>query len=114
MILYLSLCSDQPQVLERYSAGATVTLAFKDGDRAVAQIADYNRDYPLAGIIGVDDETTLIAATAAKALKLRHNEPESIAATRNKHTFRRRLANSGIPTLQVDFISAILASIALL
>jgi hypothetical protein len=89
--------SDQPQVLEQYSAGRTVTLAFKDGDKAVAQIADYNRDYPLAGIIGVDDETTLIAAMAAKALKLRHNEPASIAATRNKYHFRTRLANSGIP-----------------
>jgi len=89
--------SDQPQVLEQYSAGRTVTLAFKDGDRAVAEIVDYDRDYPLAAIIGVDDETTLIAAMAAKALKLRHNEPASIAATRNKHHFRTRLANSGIP-----------------
>lgn len=90
--------SDQGNVLEQYSGGSTVTLAFKDAERAVAQIEDYNRRYPLGGIIGVDDETTLIAAMAAKALKLRYNEPDSVAATRNKYNFRARLANSGLRT----------------
>jgi biotin carboxylase len=90
--------SDQLQVLEQFSGGHALTLAFKSAVRAVAQIEDFNRTYPLSGIVGVDDETTLIAAMAAKALKLRHNEPEAVAITRNKHRFRSRLANSGLLT----------------
>ena len=89
--------SDHRQVLEQYSAGRTVTVDFKDVERGVAQIETYSRDYPLVAIVGVDDETTLIAATAAEALGLPHNTPESVEAAGNKHRFRTRLANSGLP-----------------
>ena len=89
--------SDQRQVLEQYSGGRTVTVDFKDLERGVAQVAAYCGDYPLAAIIGVDDETTLIAAKASQALGLLCNTPDSVEATANKHRFRSRLANSGLP-----------------
>jgi biotin carboxylase len=89
--------SDQRQVLEQYSEGRTVTLDFKNVERGVARIETYSRDYPLAAIVGVDDETTVIAAKASQALSLPHNAPESVAATGNKHRFRTCLANSGLP-----------------
>ena len=89
--------SDQRQVLEQYSQGRTVTLDFKDVARGVAQIVTYNGKHPVAAIVGVDDETTLIAAKASQALGLPHNAPEAVAATGNKHRFRTRLANSGLP-----------------
>ncbi len=88
--------SNQRQVLEQYSEGRTVTLDFKDVERGVAQIEFYSREFPLAAIVGVDDETTVIAAKASKALGLPHNAPESVEATGNKHSFRTRLANSGL------------------
>ena len=59
--------SNQRQVLEQYSEGRTVTLDFKDVERGVAQIELYSREFPLAAIVGVDDETTVIAAKASKA-----------------------------------------------
>ena len=89
--------SDQRHVLEEFSQGGTVTIDFKDVERGTSQIVAYGGDYPLAAIIGVDDETTLIAAKASQALGLAHNPPESIEATANKHRFRTRLANSGLP-----------------
>ena len=88
--------SNQRQVLEQYSEGRTVTLDFKDVERGVAQIEFYGREFPLAAIVGVDDETTVIAAKASKALGLPHNAPESVEATGNKYSFRTRLANSGL------------------
>ncbi len=57
--------SDQRQVLERYSGGGTLRVDFADPDRGVARIVAHDADFPLAAIIGVDDETTLIAALAA-------------------------------------------------
>jgi len=96
--------SNRRQVLEQYSEGRTVTLDFNDVERGVAQIEFYSRDFPLAAIVGVDDETTLIAAKASKALGLPHNDPESVEATGNKHSFRTRLANSGLPAPQFRLI----------
>ena len=89
--------SDQQAVLEPFSRGRTLTVDFKDLDRGVARIVDYNDDHSLAAIIGVDQETTLLAARASAALGLRHNAPAAIEAAENKHGFRSRLANSGLP-----------------
>jgi len=97
--------SNQRQVLEQFSKGRTVTLDFKDAERGVAQIERYSSEYPLAAIVGVDDETTLIAAMASKALGLPHNVPESVETTGNKHSFRTRLANSGLPAPRFHLIS---------
>ena len=97
--------SNRRQVLEQYSKGRTVTLDFNNVERGIAQIEFYSRDFPLAAIVGVDDETTLIAAKASKALGLPHNAPESVEATGNKHSFRTRLANSGLPGPRFRLIS---------
>ena len=97
--------SNQRQVLERYSNGRTVTLDFNDAEQGIAQIESYSRSFSLAAIVGVDDETTLIAAKASKALGLPHNAPESVEAAGNKHRFRTRLANSGLPAPQFRLIS---------
>ena len=51
--------SNRRQVLEQYSKGRTVTLDFNDVERGIAQIESYSHDFPLAAIVGVDDETTL-------------------------------------------------------
>ncbi len=88
--------SNQRQVLEQYSQGRTVTLDFKDMAQGVAQIKAYNEDYPLSAVIGVDDETALIAAKASQALNLPHNDPDGVEAAGNKYNFRLRLANSGL------------------
>ena len=97
--------SNRRQVLQQYSSGRTVTLDFNHVERGVAQIEVYSREFSLVAIVGVDDETTLIAAKASKALGLRHNAPESVQATGNKHRFRTRLANSGLPAPRFHLIS---------
>ena len=89
--------SDQHSVLAQFSPGRIMTVDLMDLARGVSQIAGYHRDYPLAAIIGVDQETTLLAAKAGEALELRHNAPASVEATGNKYRFRNRLANSGLP-----------------
>jgi biotin carboxylase len=89
--------SDQQGVLAQFSHGRTLSVAIKNIDRGVAQIASYNDDHPLAAIIGIDQETTLLAATASAALGLGHNSPASVEAAGDKHRFRSRLANSGLP-----------------
>jgi len=88
--------SNQRQVLEAFADGRTVTINFQDLEKGVLEICAYARDYPLRAILGVDEETTLLASKASKALGLGHNAPKSVEATANKFRFRTALANSGL------------------
>jgi len=98
--------SDERQVLELYSDDGTLSVDFDDLDRGVARIVAYNATFQLAAIIGVDDETTLIAAKASQALGLPHNTPDSVEATANKHRLRTCLANSGLPAPRFTLLAA--------
>jgi len=88
--------SNQRQVLEAYAGGRTVTIDFQNLEKGVREICAYARDYPVGAVLGVDEETTVLAAKASKALGLAHNAPESVEATTNKFRFRAVLANSGL------------------
>ena len=90
--------SNRRQVLERYSDGRTVTLDFRRPDKGLGQIVDYAGRYPLAAVVGVDQETAVLAARAAAALGLAHNAPRSVAASTNKYHFRTTLAAAGLPS----------------
>lgn len=90
--------SERRNALERGAPGATVGLDFHDPARAVEQIAAFHESYPLDVIVGVDDDTTLLAAMAAERLHLSHNAADAIRATSNKLLMRRLLADAGIPS----------------
>ncbi|MCH9019110.1 MAG: ATP-grasp domain-containing protein [Proteobacteria bacterium] len=87
--------SNERSVLEEFADGGTVTLDLADPAKGTEEIVAYARERPLAAIVGVDDETTVLAATASAALDLPHNAPESVAAARDKFRFRTMLANAG-------------------
>ncbi len=90
--------SDQKHVLEEFSDGGTVTIDFENIEHGTSQILEYADKYPLKAIIGIDDETTLLAAKACQILGLRGSDPDAVESTRNKYLFRTRLANSGLQT----------------
>lgn len=97
--------SDQRQVLEKYSQGRTVTLNFRNLERGTKQIVDFAHRYPLRAIIATDEETTMLAAKASKALRLPHNSPASVEAATNKYRFRVALAEAGLPSPQFTLVS---------
>ena len=88
--------SERRQVLEKLTGG-TVTLNFRDVEKSVRQILKLAKAQPLDAIVAVDDVAVVLAARAAEALKLPHNKPDSVATTRNKHQFRQRMAEAGLP-----------------
>ena len=90
--------SNQRSVLEQFAGERCLTLDFSDLAEGRRRIEAYAADYPLAAILGVDDETLLLAASASEALGLTHNSPDSVTATRNKYRFRAALANAGPPS----------------
>lgn len=89
--------SDQALVLARFSEGGSVTLDFADLGRGAAQISKASGNRGFAAIVGVEERTTILAAKAAAALGLPHNDPEAALAAADKHRQRRCLAAAGLP-----------------
>ena len=96
--LELVVGTDRRQALEGLVPGATLTFDFTRPELGARQIAERHRGSPFRAVLGVDDETVLLAAAAAEAIGLPHNPPQAVRATRDKHETRRLLEAAGRPT----------------
>ena len=74
----------------------TLVLDFSAPAAATQTIVEFAETYPIAAIVGVDDDTTLLASAASAALGLPHNPVDSAKATRNKYLLRHTLAANGV------------------
>jgi biotin carboxylase len=88
---------DLPHELAEQWPGV-LALDFRRTDSAVDQIVSFAQEQPLSGILAVDDSGSLLAATAAKALNLPHNQPSAAEAARDKALMRALLKRGGLPT----------------
>ena len=52
---------------------------------------------PFDGVLGTDEQSTLVAAHLAAALGLRSNDPDAALAARDKRRMRQRLEAAGVP-----------------
>ena len=89
--------SNRKLALDALSGGATLAVDLCNAERGLARILAYAERHPLSAIVGVDDETILLAARAAEALGLPHNDPGAVAASGDKFAMRTRLAAAGLP-----------------
>lgn len=71
-------------------------LPFGDVGEAVRRIVAAAERSPLAAILAVDDSGSLLAAQAAAALGLPHNDPAAASAARDKGIMRRLLRDGGV------------------
>jgi hypothetical protein len=65
--------SEQPSTLASLNPEGLITLDFANPDLATLRAKDYATHYPVDAVIPVDEETAVVAAHVAKALKLDHN-----------------------------------------
>ena len=93
--------SNHRSTLEKLTDGKTVKFNFKTVSRGVDEIIAYNEKYPLKAVLSVDEETTILAAEACKALGLSHNPPDAIRATVDKYKFRQAIIKAGLPSPDV-------------
>src|SRR5262249_60439274 len=70
--------SERRQVLASRARNTTLALDFRRPDRAVRRITRFARDFPLDAVVGVDDDTTVLATQASAALGLPHNAVEAV------------------------------------
>jgi biotin carboxylase len=90
--------TERRNALEKAAPGTTLALTFREPLRAVDQIAAFHASTPIDVIVGVDDDTTLLAAMAAERLGLPHNAVDAVRATSNKALMRRLLTDAGAPS----------------
>ncbi len=90
------VASEEAATTADLSPRHTLVLDFSAPIAATQAILEFTDTHPLAAIVGVDDDTTLLATTASKALGLPHNPVASAKATRNKYLLRHTLATNGV------------------
>ena len=103
--LEVTVGSERRQAFASLFPGGYLQLDFLRPRQAVRTIAAFARSYPLDAVVAVDDDGTLLAAAAAKALRLPRNPVTAVAATRNKHRLRRKVAAAGLLSPRFERLS---------
>jgi len=93
----VTVASEEPSTLEAIHPAGLLTLDFRDAEASARQVGEFARSNPIHAVVGVDEDTAVVAAAIARALGLRHNPPEAAACARNKALLRRALGEAGVP-----------------
>ena len=94
--MQLTVASERPSTFETAQPDGLLTLDFTDAERAGRQVRQFASQHPIAGVVGVDDDTAIVAATIAAALGLKGNAVGAAIAARDKHDQRRLLSAAGV------------------
>jgi len=89
--------TDRRQALSDATRERVLALDFLDPPAAVRDIASAHRSRPFAALMGVDDDTVLLAALGSEALGLPTNRPAALRIARSKRLLRERLRGAGLP-----------------
>ena len=93
----LTVASERPSTFQAANPTGLVTLDFSHPDVAAQQARAFAHAHPPAGVVGVEDDTAVVAAAIAGALGLRGNAVSAAEAARDKHEQRTRLAAAHVP-----------------
>lgn len=88
--------SEEPSTLAAKNPEGLLTLDFYAPEQAARQAREFAGRLSIDAIIPVDEDTAVVAASVADALKLRHNSLEAATTAKNKHRMREVLSRSGV------------------
>ncbi len=93
----LTVASEQPSTLAAANPAGLLTLDFEQPERAADAVRVFAQQYPINGVVGVDDRTALVAAAIATKLKLNGNPVHAAIAASDKYLQRQLLAKATVP-----------------
>src|SRR5437660_9273224 len=93
----LTVASQRPSTFQDANPRGLLTLDLSDPARAAREARAFAQEHPLQGVVGVDDDTAVVAAAIAAALGLAGNGVAAARAARDKHEQRTLLAAAGVP-----------------
>ncbi|HZH41131.1 MAG TPA: hypothetical protein VFD85_08980, partial [Gemmatimonadales bacterium] len=95
--LDLTVASDFPSTFEPAQPDALVTFDFTNPLVAADQARTFHARHPVHAVVGMDDDTAVLAATIAPVLGLPANPVAATEAARDKHRQRELFARRGFP-----------------
>ncbi|HSD32092.1 MAG TPA: ATP-grasp domain-containing protein [Gemmatimonadales bacterium] len=93
----LTVASEQPSTFEASRPDALLTLDLSHPTTAANQARAFAARYPVDGVLGVDDDTVVVAAEIAHALGLPGNSVAAAEAARDKYRQRELMGRHGVP-----------------
>ena len=93
----LTVASERPSTSQDANPRGLLTLHLSDPARAAGEARAFAQEHPLQGVVGVDDDTAVVAAAIAGELGLVGNDVAAAHAARDKHEQRTLLAAVGVP-----------------
>src|SRR5881392_1447292 len=93
----LTVASERPSTFQDANPRGLLTLHLSDPARAAGEARAFAQEHPLQGVVGVDDDTAVVAAAIAGTLGLRGNSVAAARVARDKHEQRTLLAAAGVP-----------------
>ncbi len=90
------VASEEPATTADLSPRDTLVLDFRNPTTSSQTITEFAKTHPITAIVGVDDDTTMLATIASVSLRLPHNPISSAKATRDKYRLRQTLEKNGV------------------
>jgi len=87
----LTVGAEERNVLTAQNPDGYLALDFDNPEQAARTVLGFAHAHPIHAVLGVDDQTTVVAASIARQLALPGNSPESVEASRDKRLMRERL-----------------------
>ena len=88
--------TDKSQVFSEYYPDNVITMNFEHWQESIEIIHEWSERYDLKAVIGVDEESIILAAKLSESLCIEHNSLESVKLTKNKYLMRSELKKSGL------------------
>ena len=101
----LTVASEQDSSLREANPSGLLTVDLARPAVAAAQVADFAARYPVSAVVGVDDDTAIVAASASQLLGLPYNSTSSVEAARDKYRQRVLMREAGVPGPQFSLHS---------
>src|SRR5256884_4220192 len=93
----LTVASERPSTFAQAQPDRLLPLDFRLPEQAAAQARAFAEQVPVHGVVGVDDDTAVVAAAVAAKLRLRGNPVGAATAARDKYRQRVLLAEARVP-----------------
>lgn len=93
----LTVAGDAPPDFLKHSPESFLTLDLYSPSTAVPVVVDFAKTFPINVVLGVNDQTAVLASIISEALGLASNSIDSVRAASNKQTMRSLLKKAGLP-----------------
>ncbi|MGH9363647.1 MAG: ATP-grasp domain-containing protein, partial [Thermoanaerobaculia bacterium] len=96
--LDVTVASEEASTLEGLNPPGLLTLDFRDPRGCATKAADFAREHPIAAVVGVDEQTAVVATAIAEELGLPHNPISAVEAAADKAWMRELLFEAAVPS----------------